>query len=89
MSAIVEAEFVWITSPSSPGLSMRIEMFELQVAQLGVPGAGTVAWSQFQFQFQIQTGASEEGGGPASGAPVSQFQFQFQIQVDGWIGGIV
>jgi hypothetical protein len=78
------AEFVWITSPSSPGLSTRTERAMLQETQLGDPAEETGASPQFHSQFHTQSCAPVGGDGAADAEDGSeQFQFQFQTHVSG------
>jgi hypothetical protein len=76
-------EFVWKTSPSFPGLRIRIEMAVLHISQDVGGGAGVS-----QVQFQIHVGAARSSGLIAGGVvlPSAEFHDQFQIQVEGRFG---
>jgi hypothetical protein len=86
---IEDAVLPWNTSPSSPGLNSRREMFVLHVAQSSGLVVGTEAEPQFQFQFQTHADAAEGENVLVSSASSAQFQFQFQVQVEGWTGATV
>jgi hypothetical protein len=90
VAALVDATaFVWLTLPSSPGLSTRTEMERLHEAQLGGSAAGAAASLQSQFQFQTQSADPEVGRSVLDPVESSvQFQFQFQTQVAGGSEGI-
>jgi hypothetical protein len=86
---VVETVFDWNTSPSSPGLKMRIErdvLHEEQSPSAGLAGGLRPVSPQSQFQFQIQAGVAD---GETELVPMElseQFQFQFQTQVAGGVG---
>jgi hypothetical protein len=83
------AEFVWITSPSSPGLRTRTERAMLHETQLGEPVEETGASPQFHSQFQTQSCAPAGGVGGADAEEGSeQFQFQFHTHVSGRFAAI-
>ena len=52
-ATVDETEVLWMTGPSSPGLSTRTEMAMLQPEQAAGPGAVTEPDPQFQFQFHV------------------------------------
>jgi hypothetical protein len=86
--------FVCVTSPSSPGLKIRIEIDVLHIPQSadgaeGAPGGGADGGGvdgQFQTQFQIHVGAARSEGLIPAGGVSPQFHDQFQTQVDGTFG---
>ena len=85
--ALVAARFDWVTSPSSPGLAIRIETATLHWTQTdgtAAAGAGAPA-GQSHCQFQIQIVAPPGGAGTAGAVLGSQFQLQFQIQTSGGV----
>jgi hypothetical protein len=85
---LVELDWLdWMTSPSSPGLRIRIEIDVLQAEQVGVEpwddeveGGATVGQSQVQFQIQS---VAPGGGADGDKGLSAQFHDQFQIQVSG------
>jgi len=85
--AVEAAELTWNTSPSSPGLRIRIEIAVLQPVQpsssSGLAG-GLASEPQSQRQFQTQAVAAV-GIGVASGVS-EQFHVQFQTHVVGRVG---
>jgi hypothetical protein len=89
-AALVDtAEFVWITSPSSPGLRTRTERAMLHETQLGDPGEETGASPQFHSQFQTQSCAPAGGvGGADAEVGSEQFQLQFHTHVSGRFASI-
>jgi len=81
--------FDWITSPSSPGLKIRIDVATLHIphAASGVVGAaGASGASQLHCQFQIHVPAAAAAGSTA-GSGSLQFHVQFQIHVVGGAAG--
>jgi hypothetical protein len=82
--------FAWITSPSFPGLRIRIEIAVLHAEHgdepesddpaAGAPDGETVGQSHVQFQIQP---VAPWGGARGSDGLSAQFHDQFQIQVDG------
>jgi hypothetical protein len=77
-ATLVDVDWMdWITSPSSPGLRMRIEIAVLHVEQDVDDVVG-----QSQFQFQVQAVAPAGGARGPEGLS-AQFHDQFQIQVVG------
>ena len=86
-AALVAARFDWFTSPSFPGLAIRIETATLHWTQTdgtAAVGAGAPA-GQSHCQFQIQIVAPSGGAGTAGAELGSQFQPQFQIQTSGGV----
>jgi hypothetical protein len=86
-AALVAARFDWFTSPSFPGLAIRIETATLHWTQTdgtAAAGAGAPA-GQSHCQFQIQIVAPAGGAGTAGAELGSQFQLQFQIQTSGGV----
>jgi hypothetical protein len=84
-AALAAARFDWVTSPSFPGLAIRIETATLHRTQTegtAAAGAGAPA-GQSHCQFQIQIVAPAGGAGTAGAELGSQFQLQFQIQTSG------
>jgi len=86
-AALVAARFDWVTSPSFPGLAIRIETATLHWTQTdGTAAAGAGApEGQSHCQFQIQIVAPPGGAGTAGAVLGSQFQLQFQIQTSGGV----
>ena len=87
-AALVAARFDWDTSPSFPGLAIRIETATLHWTQTdgtAAAGAGAPA-GQSHCQFQIQIVAPAGGAGTPGVELGSQFQLQFQIQTSGGVG---
>ncbi len=86
-AALVAARFDWVTSPSFPGLAIRIETATLHWTQTdGTAAAGAGApEGQSHCQFQIQIVAPAGGVGTAGAELGSQFQLQFQIQTSGGV----
>ncbi len=87
-AALVAARFDWDTSPSFPGLAIRIETATLHWTQTdgtAAAGAGASA-GQSHCQFQIQIVAPAGGAGTPGVELGSQFQLQFQIQTSGGVG---
>jgi hypothetical protein len=86
-AALVAARFDWVTSPSFPGLAIRIETATLHWTQTdGTAAAGVGApEGQSHCQFQIQIVAPAGGVGTAGAELGSQFQLQFQIQTSGGV----
>jgi len=85
---VVVTEFVWITSPSSPGLKIRIDVAMLHIPhpESGVEEAdGAAGASQLHCQFQIHVPAARAAGSTA-GSGSLQFHVQFQTHVDGGAG---
>ncbi len=89
-AALAAARFDWVTSPSFPGLAIRIDTATLHCTQTEGTTAGAGAppgQSHCQFQIQIVDPA---GGAGTDGAELgSQFQLQFQIQTSGGVVGDV
>jgi hypothetical protein len=87
---VEETAFDWNTSPSSPGLKMRIEsdvLHDEQSLSSGLTGGlRLVSSAQFQFQFQIQAGVADGETELVPRELSEQFQFQFQTQVAGGVG---
>ena len=86
-AALAAARFDWVTSPSFPGLAIRIETATLHWTQTdgtAAAGAGAPA-GQSHCQFQIQIVAPAGGAGTAGAVSGSQFQLQFQIQTSGGV----
>jgi hypothetical protein len=84
-AALIAARFDCVTSPSFPGLAIRIETAMLHCTQTegtAAAGAGAPA-GQSHCQFQIQTVDPAGGAGTAGTELGSQFQLQFQIQTSG------
>jgi len=87
-TVVAVTEFVWNTSPSSPGLKIRIDVAMLHIPhpESGVEEAdGAPGASQLHCQFQIHVPAASAAGSTA-GSGSLQFHVQFQIQVDGGVG---
>jgi hypothetical protein len=83
-----EARMLWVTGPSSPGLSTRTEMVVLHPEQaLGSRAVARVG-PQFQFQFHVHCEDDEDDGVtvlvPVD--PSEQFHVQFQTQLVGRAG---
>jgi hypothetical protein len=76
--------FVWVTSPSLPGLRIRIEIEVLHISHETGGGFSAVV----QSQFQIQVDAARSSGLISAGVvlPSPEFHDQFQTQVDGRLG---
>jgi hypothetical protein len=90
-AALAAARFDWVTSPSFPGLAIRIETATLHCTQTeGTAAAGGGAPpGQSHCQFQIQIVDPVGGAGTAGAELGSQFQLQFQIQTSGGLPELV
>jgi hypothetical protein len=78
-----ETDVLWVTGPSSPGLSTRTEMAMLQPEQAARSGAAAEPDPQLQFQFHVHC---DDEDGLIELVPVElseQFHVQFQTHVCG------
>jgi hypothetical protein len=83
-----ETVVLWVTGPSSPGLSTRTEIEMLQPEQVAGSGGAAVS-PQLQFQFQVDPGADAGAGDIVPVESSAQFQFQFHTQFCGSTGSCV